>query len=102
MSTAEQIKVIARWQSASGAIGQVLSIIAELRPKSLAEPGCLGYEVYMGVDAPGSLLLLENYRDKAALEAHRQSEHYQSLVVERALPLLKDRRVEFLREQDLA
>jgi quinol monooxygenase YgiN len=80
----------------------VLSILAELRPKSLAEPGCLGYEVYQGVDAPESLLLLERYRDEAALDAHRQSEHYQALVVKRVLPLLAERRVEFLRGLDPA
>jgi quinol monooxygenase YgiN len=100
MSAPGQITVVARWQPTTGFLGDVLSILAELRPKSLAEPGCLGYEVYQGVDAPESLLLLERYRDEAALDAHRQSEHYQALVVGRVLPLLADRRVEFLRGPD--
>jgi quinol monooxygenase YgiN len=90
------ITVAARWQPVDGKLGEVLAIVAEMRPKSLAETGCLGYEVYRGVDQPHSLLLLEHYRDEAALEAHRQSEHYQSLVIGRALPLLADRQVEIL------
>jgi quinol monooxygenase YgiN len=96
MSAAGHITVVARWQPVAGALEEVLGIIAELRPKSLAEPGCLGYEVYQGVDAPGSILLLERYRDQAALEAHKQSAHYQALVVGRVLALLADRRVELL------
>ncbi|MYN10612.1 putative quinol monooxygenase [Pseudoduganella aquatica] len=95
MSAAGHITVAARWQVKEGAFSEVLAIVAELRPLSLGEPGCLGYEVYQGVDAPNSLLLFERYRDEAALDAHKQSSHYQGLVVGRILPLLEDRRVEF-------
>ena len=102
MSAPGVITVAARWQVAENALGEVLAIVAELRPQSLAEPGCLGYEVYQGVDAPGSLLLMERYRDAAALEAHRQSAHYQALVVGRVLPLLAGRQVEFLQERSPA
>lgn len=97
MSAPGQITVAARWQVREGRLGDVLAILAELAPASLAEAGCLGYEVYRGVDAPGSLLLLERYRDEAALEAHKQSSHYHALVVGRVLPLLADRRVEIFR-----
>lgn len=90
------ITVIARWQPANGFHDKLLGLLDELRPKSLAEPGCLGYEVYQSIDAPRSLLLVEQYRDEAALEAHKQSEHYRELVVGRALPLLAERRVEIL------
>ncbi|NYE62781.1 quinol monooxygenase YgiN [Duganella sp. 1224] len=90
------ITVVARWQPVDGKLGDVLALLAQVRPQTLAEPGCLGYEVYRGVDSPHSLLLLEHYRDAAALEAHRQSAHYQSLVVTRALPLLAAREVQLL------
>lgn len=96
MSAHQAITVIARWQPHDGALGEVLALLAELRPQSLAEPGCLGYEVYRGVDAPHQLLLVERYADQAAIEAHRQTAHYQTLVVQRALPLLANRQVELL------
>ncbi|MRW84488.1 antibiotic biosynthesis monooxygenase [Pseudoduganella sp. FT26W] len=95
--SAGALTVVARWQPVDGKLGDVLAIVAEMRPKSLAEPGCLSYEAYRGVDQPHTLLLVEQYRDEAALEAHKQSEHYQSLVVGRALALLADRQVEVLR-----
>jgi quinol monooxygenase YgiN len=101
-NAAAAITVVARWQPASGAHGDVLALIAELRPKSLAEPGCLAYEVYQSVDVPRSILLVERYRDQTALDAHKQSAHYQELVVGRVLPLLTDRRVELLQPREVA
>lgn len=94
--SAGPITVVARWLPAAGKLDEVLAIVAELGPQSLAEPGCLGYEVYRGVDAPDSVLLVERYRDQAALDAHRQSAHYQALVAGRVLALLAERRVDLL------
>jgi quinol monooxygenase YgiN len=92
----EVIVTIGRWQPRKEALGDVLRLTAELRSKSLAEPGCLGYEVFRPIDDPGGLLLLERYRDGAALESHRSSGHYRDLVVDRILPLLESRHVELL------
>ena len=96
MSAAGPIVVVARWQVPATALVSVLAFVAQLRLHTLAEPGCLGYEVFQGVDRPGGLLLLERYRDDAAIEAHRGSPHYRELAVEKILPLLADRKVELL------
>jgi quinol monooxygenase YgiN len=92
-----EIVVVARWQTTEASLPTVLEHLAVLRPTSLAEPGCLGYEAYRGLDDPTSMVLIERYRDDAALQAHAKSEHYQQLVVERIRPLLIDRHVEVLR-----
>ena len=97
MNTTGPITVVARWQANAGAVDSVLALVAELRPPTLAEPGCLGYDVFRSTDQPGELLLVERYRDQAAIEAHRASAHYQGVVVQRILPLLSNRRVELLR-----
>lgn len=91
------LTVVARWKLPGEALGEVLAHVAELRQASLAEPGCLGYEVFQAVSTPGTVLLLEHYRDDAALQAHRESAHYRALVVERILPRLSERQVEILR-----
>lgn len=96
MNARGPITAVARWQPAKGALDELLSIIAELRLKSLGESGCLSYEVFQALDTPPGILLVERYRDEAALDEHRRSEHYQALVVQRALPLLAERRVDFL------
>lgn len=97
MSTAGPITVVARWRAKAGTVDNVLALVAELRPPTLAEPGCLGYDVFRSTDTLGELLLVERYRDMPAIEAHRGSAHYQALVVQRILPLLSDRQVELLR-----
>ena len=99
MSAAGPIVVVARWRMTPARVPEVLALVAGLREQSLAEPGCQGYEVFQGVGEPGELLLLERYADHAAIEAHRASEHYRSLVVQRILPLLDGRQVELLRQR---
>lgn len=97
---ASETVVVAHWKTTEASLQSVLAHVAELRLKSLAEPGCIGYEVFRSLDDPTALVLVEHYRDDAALEAHLSSAHYQELVVERVRPLLTDRQVEFLRPRD--
>ena len=98
MTGAPPLVVVARWQVAGDHVDRVLGHLAVLREATLAEPGCLGYEVFRALDAPAGLLLLERYRDDAALDAHRQSAHYRAWGVDRILPLLAARQVEVLRD----
>ena len=88
--------VLAHWRMDERAVEDVLGLVAELGRPTREEPGCLGYDVFRSVDSPGELLLIERYRDDAAIEAHRASPHYRRLVVERILPRLSDRRIELL------
>ena len=90
------VVVVAHWQTTADSLDTVLGHLAALRPQALAEPGCLGYEAFQSNDDPTAIVLIERYRDQAALDAHLSSAHYQDLVVERIRPLLTDRHVEFL------
>jgi quinol monooxygenase YgiN len=96
MAAPDPLVVVARWQVASEALGEVLAHVAQMRAATLEEPGCLGYDVFQSIDAPATLLLLERYRDDQALQAHRQSAHYTALVVERIVPRLEARQIEIL------
>ena len=84
--------VIAEWVARDGAVAEVTDIIRSMVAPSRNEPGCLSYEPLQSVDDPRRFTLVEEYDDEDAYEAHRASEHFQSLVVGRALALL-DRRV---------
>lgn len=97
--TPTPLVIVARWQVQPDRVDAVLAHVAVLRQASLAEPGCLGYEVFRAVDAPDTLLLHESYADDAALEAHRQSAHYQAGVVGQILPLLAGRQVQVLQRR---
>jgi quinol monooxygenase YgiN len=91
------ITVVAHWQTTAETLDTVLSHLAALGTQSLAEPGCLGYEAFQSVDDDNTIVIIERYRDKSALDSHLNSPHYQDLVVNRIRPLLVDRRVEFLK-----
>ena len=95
--SAGPITVVARWRLSAQTVEGVLTLVADLRQRSLEEPGCLGYDVFRSTDNAGELLLLERYRDDAAIEAHRNSKHYQEVVVQRIVPLIIERKVELLR-----
>jgi quinol monooxygenase YgiN len=102
MATSEPVVVVAHWQTTKAALDSVLASIAAIRPQSLGEPGCLGYEAFQSLADETSLVLIEHYRDDAALEAHISAPHYQEIVVGQVRPLLTDRRVEILRPKDAA
>jgi|SRR5690348_7558419 len=95
------IVVIAHWHVSADSLTEVLSIVAELAPRSLAEPGCVGYEIFQSVSAPTELTLVERYTDRAALDAHTTSPHYQELVAQRIRPLLTDRQVHIVEPVDI-
>ncbi len=57
-------------------------LLAAFRQATLREEGCLGYEVVRGEnDHHGTVLLLEKWRDQAALDAHTGEEHFERLCV---------------------
>lgn len=89
-----------RWSTLYAA-GTEFNVQTCCRHSALAEPGCVGYEIFQSVDGPTQLVLVERYVDRAALDAHTRSAHYQELVAERIRPLLTDRQVHFLEAVDV-
>ncbi|GAA5012028.1 putative quinol monooxygenase [Acinetobacter puyangensis] len=61
-------------------IAQVLPLYQELIDKTRLETGCLAYDLYHDVRDPGHFIFVEEWIDRAALDAHVQSEHFQRLV----------------------
>ncbi|MFD1469697.1 putative quinol monooxygenase [Hymenobacter caeli] len=59
------------------------------------EPGNLLYLGHQDPTDPAHFLFYEQYADQAALEAHRDSAHYQQLVLGQIVPLLTERTVTF-------
>lgn len=97
---APTIVVVAHWRTTEADLPDVLENAAAMRPLSLAEPGCLGYEIFQDPGDPTHVVLIEHYRDSNALDAHLNSPHYRDLVVDRTRPLLTDRSVELLQPRD--
>jgi autoinducer 2-degrading protein len=61
--------------------GRAAEFIAASLPNhrgSLTEPGVLRFDVLQSAEDPSSFLLYEVYRDEAAIQAHKETAHYQA------------------------
>lgn len=70
------VKVVAR----ADAVSDVRSIVLTLAEKSRAERGCTSYEVIQNIDEPETFLLVEEWENLAALEAHNKTPHFHEAV----------------------
>jgi len=78
------------WMARQGREGEVASIFAKLTEESRKEPGCLMYVVHRHKTDPRRFFVYEQYKDDAALEAHRASPHFLQYA-RKELPKLGDR-----------
>jgi autoinducer 2-degrading protein len=81
------------WRAKPGRENEVAELLKELSRRSqTGEPGCIHFYVHRSNEDPRDFLLYEQYVDDAAFEAHQQTDHFQALVLGRAIPeLLEDR-----------
>jgi len=71
------------WMATPGHEDEVVDIFRNLQVASRQEPGCLMYMVHRHKSDAQRFFIYEQYRDDAALEAHRNSPHFQEYVVRR-------------------
>lgn len=91
----ETITTFAKWQVREGQLENVVLLLKEAVAKSSAEKGNLKYQIFQGNENENTLMLFEEYIDKEALDFHRNSPHFQEIVVQKIVPLLENREVIF-------
>jgi len=69
------------WMAKDGHEAEVSKMFGVLQVESRKEPGCLLYIVHRHRTDPRRFFIYEQYKDDAALEAHRASPHFQKYVV---------------------
>lgn len=84
------------WEAAPGQEDQVADILFKLQSASLAEPGVTEFSIHRDLENPAVFFLYEVYPDRAAHETHMQTDHFKSLVLDTALPMLVRRERLFL------
>ncbi len=87
------VYVFAKWQIKSGSFDKVSVLLAEVAAKSREEKGNLFYNAYQSSSDPNTIVLSEGYTDAAAVEEHRNSTHFQTLVIQQIVPELENREV---------
>jgi (4S)-4-hydroxy-5-phosphonooxypentane-2,3-dione isomerase len=78
------------WMAKLGHESDVAVIFEKLTAESRKEPGCLMYQVHKHKTDPRRFFIYEQYKDDAAMEAHRTSSHFLQLA-KKDLPKIADR-----------
>ncbi|WP_251127480.1 MULTISPECIES: putative quinol monooxygenase [unclassified Exiguobacterium] len=91
------ITILAQIQAKAGLGAELETHLRQVVTPSRAEAGCVFYTLHRVEDNPDTFVFYEKWVDKAALDAHIASPHYQTYRQE-AEPLLASRDVQFLEE----
>jgi (4S)-4-hydroxy-5-phosphonooxypentane-2,3-dione isomerase len=89
----EPVYVFAKWQVKGEHLATVLSLLPQVAKKSREEKGNLFYKIHQSTSDANTLMLYEGYADEAAAQEHRNTEHFQEIVLTKIIPLLGNREV---------
>ncbi len=64
------------WMAKVGHEADVAAVLGKLTEHSRKEPGCAMYQVHRHKTEPRRFFIYEQYKDDAALEAHRAAAHF--------------------------
>ena len=73
---------------------KVEGFLRELRDESRKEDGVIRFDVGRSKEKPNVFALWEEYKDKASLESHIATEHFQRLVIRGVRIMAKQREAE--------
>jgi autoinducer 2-degrading protein len=76
---------------------EVLQLLKQVRELSSCEPGCVCYRVNQTIEDPFKIVLYEEYQNEDARNYHRESSHFQEIIMQQVLPLLQSRKVTILK-----
>src|SRR5438105_4167642 len=90
------VVLVAKYYVKPGKGDEVEAALKKMAPHvKEQEPGCLLYQANRSRESPDLFLLYEQYRDMAALEAHRATPHFKEIIEGTIVPLLDKREREF-------
>jgi quinol monooxygenase YgiN len=69
-------------------------LLRELRDESRKEDGVISFDVGRSKEKPNVFALWEEYRDKASLESHIATEHFERLVIRGVRMMARERNAE--------
>jgi quinol monooxygenase YgiN len=79
------------WEARDGEADAAAEIVARFAPEARKEPGLELLTINRSTTDPGQFLFYEIFTDEAAFEAHQQTPHFRTMILEEALPRLSKR-----------
>ena len=78
------------WMAKTGRESEAAAVLEKLTVESRKEPGCVMYQVHKHKTDARRFFIYEQYKDDAALEAHRATPHFLQHA-KKDLPKVADR-----------
>lgn len=70
-----QLTVVAKIKAQAGAEDRIHQALRQLIEPTLAESGCLNYDLHCSIEDPALFLFYENWTSRDSWEKHMQSDH---------------------------
>jgi quinol monooxygenase YgiN len=93
-----QVVVLAHFTARPGKAEQLIAALAELIPHTLAETGCLRYELNQGFENPDRVTFIEKFADQSAFDFHVRTSYIADFFKNIAPDLVESQDVSFYRE----
>lgn len=93
MENQNPVHVFATWKVKDGQIETVLNLLKTVHDESIKENGNLFYKIHQSNSDANTILLFEGYINEPAVAEHRNSAHFQDLVLGKIVPLLENREI---------
>jgi quinol monooxygenase YgiN len=72
----DTLRIVATMNAPDGKADELRAVLESLVEPSRAEEGCLGYQLLENLDDPNQFTFVEEWRDKDAIDAHAQTDHF--------------------------
>jgi quinol monooxygenase YgiN len=93
-----KLVVLATFRTKPGEEAAAREAFLAAAEESRLEPGCEAYDVHQSVDDPRDFFLYERYADRAAFEAHLETDHFHAQIEGVVRPLCESRGVGFFEQ----
>lgn len=90
------VSFVIRFKFASEDRAEMAEAVRMLTAESRREPGCVSYIPHLSEEDQNTIVIYEQYRDEAALAAHRNSPHFKKYAVGGLFQKMKERSLENL------
>ncbi|MFP1822521.1 putative quinol monooxygenase [Lonsdalea quercina] len=77
-----EIRVVACLQAKPEYLKEITDAVTKAVEPSRNEAGNLQYDLHAEIDKPGAFVFIERWKNKAALETHEKTAHFQKLVAD--------------------
>jgi len=87
--------LVVKMRAQEGKDDEAAAVMLELAEATRQEPGCIHYIPVRDADDPRTFLFYEQYVDRAALDEHAASDHFQRLAAGHLFGLMESRERSF-------